>query len=55
MSHDNCYGAQGYFSCDCDKRLIAEIDRTYALMKPGRERITASVVKAFFWLNAQRC
>ncbi len=47
MNHDKCYGSKGYFNCDCDRALIAEINRDYSRMH-RTEKLAANAVKAYF-------
>ncbi|MEL4505658.1 hypothetical protein AAEX63_11485 [Luteococcus sp. H138] len=47
MRHDKCYGSKGYWNCNCDRTLIAEINRDYSRMHLT-EKIAANAVKAFF-------
>lgn len=47
MNHDKCYAARGYFSCSCDRELVAAIDREYGRM--GRvEKGMANAIKIYF-------
>ncbi|MCE4957825.1 hypothetical protein [Macrococcoides caseolyticum] len=47
MSHDECYGRDGYFSCKCDEDLVNGINNLYDSMGK-REKIMAIAVKTYF-------
>lgn len=46
-AHDKCYDRRGYFTCSCDRSLIAAINRDYHRMHTT-EKIAATAVKAYF-------
>lgn len=54
MHHDNCYGKEGYWSCNCDKGLVDEINSNLNHMT-GKQKAMAYAVKAYFsaqmWWN----
>lgn len=54
MHHDLCYEAQGYFSCDCDQKLIDEIDEQWDQMK-AKEKVAAVGTKGFFTVGKLWC
>ncbi|HEX8913332.1 MAG TPA: hypothetical protein VF796_13305 [Humisphaera sp.] len=54
MDHDNCYGRRGYFDCECDARLIQDIDRATQSGRLGfRGRLMAPIIKR--WFQVQPC
>lgn len=55
MNHDNCYARRGYFSVECDRQLIAEIDANIGRMGRG-EKAMAYAIRTYFkaqaWWNS---
>ncbi|MGD9682778.1 MAG: hypothetical protein AB7W16_16430 [Candidatus Obscuribacterales bacterium] len=49
MRHDKCYGDNGYFNCQCDKKLVSEIDQALGSgrVKPFG-RVMGPVIRSYF-------
>ena len=54
MMHDLCYDKKGYFNCECDTKLIRDIDRAlrYGNVRP-LGRIMGPIIRN--WFMAQPC